>query len=402
MAGSVERIARELRAQISDVRELSDNKVLEVVRRFNEHALGGGGTLVSEADATREILAELSGFGVLQPLIDDPRIEEIWINSPTDVFIARDGVSERLALEIDQESIQSLVERMLSHSGRRVDLTNPFVDASLPDGSRLHVVIPDVTRRHWSINIRKFNPKIKSLQTLERLGMFSPEVTQLLRSAMQAGLTVVVSGPTHSGKTTMLNALLSALPENTRVITVEETFEIQKVLSDQVAMQCRPANIEGIGEVSLRRLVKESLRMRPDRIVVGEVREAEALDLLIGLNSGIPGLASIHSHSARDALMKMCTLPLLAGRNIDSSLIVPMVASCIDLVVHCARENDGARYVAEILALTGDHHDGTLGASSIYARQAGGAADLEACVRGKLPDRLAERGLRIFSWATRR
>jgi pilus assembly protein CpaF len=249
--------------------------------------------------------------------------------------------------------VRELVERMLQSTGRRVDLSSPFVDASLPDGSRLHVVIPDITRRHWSVNVRKFTQRIRDLRRLVELGSLSGPAAEFLRMSVLAGVNILVSGATQAGKTTMLNALLGASRPSQRIVTVEETFELSVSAPDVVGMQCRQPSLEGTGEVTLRRLIKEALRMRPDRLVVGEVREAESLDLLIALNSGLPGMCSIHANSAQDALSKLTTLPLLAGRNIDSSFVVPTVASCIDVIVHCELDRHGMRRVSEISAPTG-------------------------------------------------
>jgi len=252
------------------------------------------------------------------------------------------------------------------------DLSSPFVDASLPDGSRLHVVIPDITRRHWAVNVRKFSQRIRDLQRLVALGSMTQQAAEFLRMCVLSGQNILVSGATQSGKTTMLNALLASARPTERVITVEETFELAVGTRDTIAMQCRQPSLEGTGEISLRRLIKEALRMRPDRIVVGEVREAESLDLLIALNSGLPGMSSIHANSARDALVKLCTLPLLAGRNIDSSFVVPTVAGCIDLVVHCELDRGGRRRVAEIVAPSGHVTEGIIEASPIFVLGAGG------------------------------
>jgi pilus assembly protein CpaF len=349
---------------------LATRYVFDEVRRYSERALGGSVPLLDdEADATRRVLATLTGFGALQPLLDDPDIEEVWINAPDAVFVARDGRSERANIRFTEVEVRDLVERMLQSSGRRVDVSSPFVDASLPDGSRLHVAIPDVTRS-WSVNVRKFSRSVRDLAQLVALGTVSAAAAEFLRMCVIAGLNILVSGPTHSGKTTMLGALLASAPENERVVTVEETFELALSVRDWVAMQCRQPSLEGTGEITLRRLIKEALRMRPDRLIVGEVREAEALDLLIALNSGLPGMSSIHANSARDALAKLAILPLLAGRNIDASFVVPTVAACVDLVVHCELDRDGHRRVTEIAALTGD----TLAAASIFERRGG---DLE-------------------------
>ena len=327
---------------------------LAEVRRHNDVALARGMALVEdEAACVRGALAEVTGFGSLQPYLDDPSVEEIWINAPDKVFAARFGVAERLPVRLTDEQVRDLVERMLHPTGRRVDLSQPFVDASLPDGSRVHVVIPDITRRHWSVNIRKFTPAYRDLDALIALGSLRRDDADLLRDAIAGGRSILVSGPTHAGKTTLLAALIAACPPDHRVVTVEETFELGVDAPDIVALQGRQPSLEGTGEVSLRRLVKEALRMRPDRLVVGEVRDAEALDLVLALNTGVPGMASIHANTAKDALAKLAALPLLAGRNIDSSFVLPAIAAGVDLVVHCSRSADGRRRVSEIAATTG-------------------------------------------------
>jgi pilus assembly protein CpaF len=356
----------------------------EEVRRYSERALAGAHAQLGDEHGTaRDVVAAITGYGPLQPFFDDPEVEEIWINAPTRVFIARDGVAELTTVVLSDREVRELVERMLQHSGRRVDLSSPFVDASLPDGSRLHVVIPDVTRAHWAVNIRKFQRRIRSLSQLVELGSLTRQASEFLRMAVLAGANILVSGATHTGKTTMLNALMSAARIDDRVVTVEETFELDLDVRDLVALQCRQPSLEGTGEITLRRLIKEALRMRPDRLIVGEVREAESLDLLIALNSGLPGMCTIHANSARDALVKLCTLPLLAGRNIDSSFVVPTVASCIDVVVHLDIDRNGARRVAEIAAPTGSTTDAGVDLEAIFVRR-GGA--LEAT--GTRPPRL--------------
>jgi len=261
---------------------------------------------------------------------------------------------------------------MLKTSGRRVDLSSPFVDASLPDGSRLHVVIPDVTREHWAVNIRKFVARADRLDDLVVLGSLTSRAAAFLEASVSAGLNVLVSGGTQAGKTTMLNCLAAAIPPRSRVVTCEEVFELKVPLRDCVGLQCRQPSLEGTGEIPLRRLVKEALRMRPDRIVVGEVRQEESLDLLIALNSGLPGMASIHANSAREAVSKMCTLPLLAGANVSSRFVVPTVASSVDLVVHVALDRDGRRSVREVVAVPGRVEDDVVEVTDVFTT-AGGA-----------------------------
>lgn len=326
----------------------------EVLDEYDERVLIGGHIpLADRQEAHRLLLESVTGLGPLQPYLDDPSVEEIWINSPSKIFVARHGRSELTSLILTEQQVHDLVERMLRSSGRRVDLSNPFVDASLADGSRLHVAIPDITRRHWAVNIRKFVVAADDLSDLVRLGTLTAPAARFLEAAVVSGLNVLVAGGTQAGKTTMLNCLAAAIPPNERVVTCEEVFELKVNLRDVAALQCRQASLEGTGEVPLRRLVKEALRMRPGRIIVGEVRQEESLDLLIALNSGLPGMCTIHANSAREAVTKMCTLPLLAGSNVSSSFVVPTVAGSVDLVVHLGLDAEGHRRVREIVALPG-------------------------------------------------
>ncbi len=275
MSTALAQIAEQVRERVRrDGVDLGADKTLALryvddeVRRYSERALGGSVPLLAdEADATRQLVATLTGFGPLQPLFDDPDIEEVWINAPDAVFVARDGIPELTGLALGEHEVRDLVERMLQSSGRRVDLSSPFVDASLPDGSRLHVVIPDVTRAHWAVNIRKFNARIRDLQRLVALGSLTQHAAEFLRMCVLAGQNILVSGATQSGKTTMLNALLASVRQSERVITVEETFELAASTRDVIGMQCRQPSLEGTGEITLRRLIKEALRMRPDRLV---------------------------------------------------------------------------------------------------------------------------------------
>lgn len=342
----------------------------EVIRDYDERALlGAVPSLGSLEAAQRSVFDNVSGFGPLQPLLDDPSVEEIWVNSPHQIFCARGGQSELTHIRMEAAEIAALVERMLKSSGRRLDLSQPFVDCQLPDGSRLHVVIPDITHEHWAINIRKFIARAGKLEDLVDLGSLSEQAARFLSTAISAGLNVIVTGPTQAGKTTMLNCLASAIGPRERIITIEEIFELNLSLRDVVAMQTRLANLEGTGEITMRRLVKEALRMRPERIIVGEVREAESLDMLIALNSGIAGLCTLHANSARDAITKICTLPLLAGPNITSDFTIKTVAACIDLVVHCVRSPRGHRYVNEILSVRNRVEEGQIESSTLFERQ---------------------------------
>lgn len=305
-------------------------------------------------------------FGPLAPLFLDPTVEEIWLNSPQRIFVARNGRNELTTLLMTAEEVQNIVERALMWSGRRLDLSQPFVDARLPDGSRLHVVIPQITADHWAVNIRRHLMKNHSLDELAKAGVLPLEVANFLASSIKNGCSVIVSGGTQAGKTTLLRSLISQIPFTERVITIEEVFELSPLLPDVVAMQTRDANLQGEGEIPLRRLIKEALRMRPSRIIVGEVREAEAMDLLIALNSGLPGMGTIHANSVRGALMKLQTLPLLTGENIPERFILPVIASAIDLIVQVMIDSTGVRRVTEVGALSGRVESGFLEIESIY------------------------------------
>jgi pilus assembly protein CpaF len=350
------------------VRRLVD----EVVSDYDERSLGGTlPQLVDARIAARHVFDAVAGFGPLQKYLDDPTVEEIWINEPTKVFIARRGVHELTTTILTGDEVRDLCEKMLKSSGRRVDLSTPFVDAMLPDGSRLHVVIPDITRAHWSVNIRKFVVRAAHLDDLVQLGTLTTQCARFLEAAVSSGLNVLVAGGTQSGKTTLLNCLSAAIPSRERVVTCEEVFELKIPLPDVVSMQCRQESLEGTGEIKLRRLVKEALRMRPSRIIVGEVRQEESLDLLIALNSGLPGMCTIHANSAREAVTKMCTLPLLAGENVGHAFVVPTVAGCIDLVVHLAIEQDGRRAVREVMAIPGRVEGDVVETADVFTSRAG-------------------------------
>lgn len=336
---------------------------------YESRAMKGSLPALKDPSETQQWLFDLlAGFGPLQPLLDDPSVEEFWLNAPDAVYCARSGRSELTGIVLTEQQVRDTVEMMLKSSGRRLDLSTPFVDASLPDGSRLHVAIPDITRRHWAVNVRKFIARANRLDDLVRGGSLTVQAAKFLDAAVSSGMNILVSGATQAGKTTMLNCLAASIGPRERVITVEEIFELQLPVRDVVGMQCRQPNLEGHGEIPLRRLVKEALRMRPDRLIIGEVREAESLDMLVALNSGLAGMCTIHANSASDALTKLCTLPLLAGENISRNFVVPTVATCIDVVVHCARDRQGRRQVEEILTVGSRVEDGVIETSTLFRR----------------------------------
>ncbi|GAA1944099.1 CpaF family protein [Nocardioides hwasunensis] len=341
----------------------------DVVRAHDELSLTGAVAPVADADAlVGQLVARVSGFGPLQPFLEDPEVEEVWINSPERVFIARRGRHELTNLRLDKEQVDELVERMLKSSGRRLDVSTPFVDAMLPEGHRLHVVLEGITRGFTAVNIRKFLLRAHRLADLVALGSLTPQAARFLEASVRAGMNILVAGGTQAGKTTMLNCLAASVPGGERVVSAEEVFELRFSHPDWVAMQTRQAGLEQTGEIVLRDLVKEALRMRPSRIIVGEVRAAECLDLLLALNSGLPGMCTLHANSAREALVKMCTLPLLAGDNISARFVVPTVAASVDLVVHLGVGADGVRRVNEIVSVPGRVEADVIEVEPIFVR----------------------------------
>jgi pilus assembly protein CpaF len=375
-----------------DARALVDEVVAGYAARVPASALPPVG---DAARVARTVLDAVAGLGPLQRWLDDPEVEEIWINEPGKVFVARRGGSELTTTVLTAAEVRDLVERMLRPSGRRLDVSAPFVDATLPDGSRLHVVIPDVTRRHLAVNVRKFLLPAASLADLVRLGTLTPAAARFLDAAVVAGLSILVSGGTQSGKTTTLSCLLSAIPPRERLVTVEEVFELRPALPDWVAMQTRQAGLEGTGEITLRRLVVEALRMRPSRLAVGEVRQAEALDLLLALNAGVPGMCTLHADSAREALLKLCTLPLLAAANITSAFVIPTVATCVDLVVHLEPDRNGHRRVREILAVPGRTEGSVIETADLFTTVGGRLT--RAAGEPPRPDRFTRAGLDVHT-----
>jgi len=396
-------------AQVRDalsVRGVDPFADVAAVRGVVESVVDAGeGALTPEGreEQVRLLVSEVGGVGPLQPYLDDPSVEEIWVNAPSRVFVARDGVPELTTVILTDGQVRDLVERMLLHSGRRLDLSSPFVDATLRGGERLHVVIPPVAGRHWSVNIRKHVQRARTLSDLVEVGMVPGRVAAFLAAAIAAGLSIVVSGATQAGKTTLVRALAGEIPRTRRVVSCEEVFELDLRNRDSVALQTRPGNLEGRGEVTLRDLVRESLRMRPECLIVGEVRGAEALDLLLALNAGVPGLATVHANAAREALGKLSLLPLLAGENVTSQFVVPTLASSIDLVCHVHRDSRGRRFLSEVIALPGRvegtrieasqlwSFDGRLlerGAGSIEddGRFAAAGVDVGALLGAELPD----------------
>jgi pilus assembly protein CpaF len=342
--------------------ELASALRARLVERAREGAAGGGleeevqALVENEAgplpEAERDALAErvvllASGLGPLEPLLADPAVDEVMVNGPSSVYVERAGRIERTAVRFaDEGELMHAVERILAPLGRRVDEASPLCDARLPDGSRVNVVIPPLSLDGPCLTIRRFRRRGFSLRDLVANGTLPPTLAELLALCVAARATILVSGGTGSGKTTTLNALSGAIPGEERIVTIEDAAELRLRQRHVLRLEARPPNLEGRGEVTIRQLVRNALRMRPDRIVVGEVRGAEALDMLQALNTGHDGsLTTVHANSPADALRRVETLALMAGLGLPHTAVREQVASAVDVVVHQARRADGSRAV---------------------------------------------------------
>ncbi|WP_322797682.1 CpaF family protein [Thermoflexus sp.] len=302
-----------------------------------------------------QIVAEILGFGPLEPLLKDDTITEIMVNGPKKVYIERGGKIERTNVVFeDDEHLMRIIERIVAPLGRRVDESMPYVDARLPDGSRVNIVIPPISLIGPVVTIRKFYRTPLTVDDLIRLGSATPEVMEFLKACVQAKINIVVSGGTGSGKTTLLNILSGFIPEGERIITIENAAELQLRQEHVVTLETRPPNIEGKGEITMRDLVINALRMRPDRIIVGECRGGEAFDMLQAMNTGHEGsMTTIHANSPRDALARLENMVLMAGTDLPHRAIREQIAMAIDLIVQTARMRDGSRKIVSLTEIQG-------------------------------------------------
>jgi pilus assembly protein CpaF len=297
-----------------------------------------------------EIADDILGHGPLERLLADETVTEIMVNGPHDVWVERQGrLYETTVRFADESHLRRIINKMVAQVGRRIDESSPMVDARLPDGSRVNAVIPPLSLSGPLVTIRKFSKRRLDLTDMIRLGTLTTETSEFLQRCVLAKLNVLVSGGTGTGKTTLLNALSSAIPDADRIVTIEDAAELRLNQRHVLRLEARPKNIEGEGEIAIRELVRNSLRMRPDRIIVGEVRGAEALDMLQAMNTGHDGsLCTVHANSTRDALSRVETMVLMAGFDLPMRAIRQQVASAIDLIIHLERLEDGSRRVAAI------------------------------------------------------
>ena len=311
------------------------------------------------AEERRRLLTEVSndvlGYGPLQSLLDDPSVTEIMVNGPEFIYVERNGKLVRSAAHFaSEEALRRVIERIVSRVGRRIDESSPLVDARLLDGSRVNAVIPPLAFSGSSLTIRKFAKDPFQVDDLIRFGTLTPEMAELLQACVQARLNVIVSGGTGTGKTTLLNVLSSFIPDDERIVTIEDAVELQLQQDHVVRLESRPPNIEGKGQVTIRDLVRNSLRMRPDRIVVGECRGGESLDMLQAMNTGHDGsLSTVHANSPRDAVARLETLVLMAGMDLPLRAIREQIASAVDVIVQLTRLRDGTRRVTHVTEVQG-------------------------------------------------
>jgi pilus assembly protein CpaF len=306
-----------------------------------------------------DVLNEFLGYGPIQPLLDDPDVSEVMVNGPKRVYIERKGKLSKTAITFeDNNHVQRIIDRIVLPLGRRVDFDSPTVDARMPDGSRVNAVVPPVSIDGPSITIRKFRKDKLQMQQLIDYGSVTPAMAEFLRVCVISRLNIVISGGTGSGKTTLLNVLSGFIPETERIVTIEDAAELQLQQEHVVRMETKAANLDGTGAVHIRELVKNSLRMRPDRIVVGECRGGEALDMLQAMNTGHDGsLTTVHANTPRDAISRLETLVLMAGMDLPIKVIRQQISSAVDLIVQQSRLKDGSRKVTAVTEVAGMEGD---------------------------------------------
>jgi pilus assembly protein CpaF len=332
-----------------------------------------------------EIMNDVVGLGPIERHLADPTVSEVMVNSLDPIYVERNGIIEQTDSRfLSDDHLRRIIDRIVGDVGRRIDESSPTVDARLPDGSRVHAIIPPLAVDGPALTIRKFAVDPFDVDDLVEMGTLTPPVAALLQGVVRAGLNVLVSGGTGTGKTTLLNVLSSFIPDGERIVTIEDAVELQLHQPHVVRLESRPPNIEGRGEVTVRDLVRNSLRMRPDRIIVGEVRGAEALDMLQAMNTGHDGsISTVHCNSPRDALSRLETMVLMSGLELPSRAIREQIASAIDVIVHLHRFRDGSRKVTQVTEVVGMEGD-VVTTSDVYEFDHSAGFDDSGRARGTL------------------
>jgi len=357
------RVQNRLLAELDPATDITRvNEVRNTIQELFEQVLAEENIVLSRPEKSRlfeQIAAEILGFGPLQPLLEDETITEIMVNGAKNIYIEQKGKIHRVPVSFESnEHVMRIIERIVAPLGRRIDESSPYVDARLPDGSRVNAVIPPISLVGPVITIRKFAKNPITIEQLIQFGTITPEALQFLKACVEARINIVISGGTGSGKTTLLNILSQFIPADERIITIENAAELQLRQEHVVTLESRPPNIEGRGEVTIRHLVINALRMRPDRIIVGEIRDEAALDMLQAMNTGHDGsMTTLHSNGPRDTLARLETMVMMAGMDLPARAIREQVSSAIDLVIHQERMRDGTRKVVNITEVTGMEGD---------------------------------------------
>ncbi|HPC06840.1 MAG TPA: CpaF family protein, partial [Anaerolineaceae bacterium] len=338
------------------------NEVRVTIQELFESILNEENIILTRPERNRlfeQISAEILGLGPIQPLLEDDSITEVMVNGAKNIYIERKGKIYRVPLSFESNAhVMRIIDRIVAPIGRRVDESSPYVDARLPDGSRVNVIIPPISLVGPVITIRKFARDPITVDQLVEFGTSTPEVIEFLRACVASRLNIVISGGTGSGKTTLLNILSGFIPADERIVTIENAAELQLRQEHVVTLESRPPNIENRGEITIRQLVVNALRMRPDRIIVGEIRDEAAIDMLQAMNTGHDGsMTTLHSNSARDTLARLETMVMMAGMELPVRAIREQVASAIDLIVHQERLRDGTRKISSVQEVVGMEGD---------------------------------------------
>jgi pilus assembly protein CpaF len=350
------------RLNLASIDKLESDALVQQVRRIIADLLEEEALPLTEAQRTeleQEVLNETFGLGPIEPLLHDPDVSDILVNTHGRVFVERFGRLESTDVTFDDdEHLKKIIDRIVSRVGRRIDESSPMVDARLPDGSRVNAIIPPLAIDGPILSIRRFGVRTLHMEDLLANGSITQGMADVIQAAVRARLNILVSGGTGSGKTTLLNALSQSIPANERILTIEDAAELQLLQPHVVRLETRPANIEGKGRITQRELVRNALRMRPDRIIVGEVRGDEVLDMLQAMNTGHDGsLTTIHSNSARDAMHRLETLMLLSGVQLPAQAMREQISSALDAVIHVSRMSDGTRRITGISEIVGMEKD---------------------------------------------